>query len=536
MKLNRILKITGSVFIITAALIFTSCTSEFDKWNTDKNSASPEDMTHDNMNTGAFFSQMEHNVFIVGLDKGGAFQIEDMLTGGLFSGYFSNIKASYDVGSVHNAHYSFPDKWVNQPFNDTYTNVMQPWLSLKTNSDANGTAAVTALANVLKVFGMSRITDMYGPIPYTKFGTAINVAYDSQEDVYKAFFTELNEAIETLTSYYDSDNSAKLLADFDYVFSGNVEKWIKFANTLRLRLALRIAYANETLAKEEAQLSFNSSIGFLESAAIHANNTSYSFLNPFWEVTQSWGDMRMCASIESYLSGYKDPRESAYFAEAANGGGIHGVYPGLQINNQNYYTDYTSAMKVSSGDAMQWMSGAESYFLRAEAKLRWDMGDVAVKDLYEDGIRASFTEEGVSGADAYIANSTDVPADFEDNSNSSSWNKKNADAVGSITIAWDDDAAFEQKLERIITQKWLAIFPDEQEAWSEYRRTGYPHLFTVDYNASNGTVDTDLQVRRLRFPTSEYSTNAANVQAAVGLLGGADNGGTKLWWDKNPRH
>lgn len=104
------------------------------------------------------------------------------------------------------------------------------------------------------------------------------------------------------------------------------------------------------------------------------------------------------------------------------------------------------------------------------------------------------------------------------------------------TDAYHGDAQTEQKLERIITQKYLAIFPDGQEAWSEYRRTGYPKLFTVDHNASNGAVNTNLQIRRLRFPASEYSNNNANVQAAVGLLGGPDNGGTKLWWDKNPKH
>ena len=105
-------------------------------------------------------------------------------------------------------------------------------------------------------------------------------------------------------------------------------------------------------------------------------------------------------------------------------------------------------------------------------------------------------------------------------------------AVSTITIAWNDNANFEQKLERIITQKYLAIFPDGQEAWSEFRRTGYPKLFPINYNASSGAVSTDTQIRRLRFPTDEYSQNAANVQAAVTLLGGQDNGNTKLWWDK----
>lgn len=101
-----------------------------------------------------------------------------------------------------------------------------------------------------------------------------------------------------------------------------------------------------------------------------------------------------------------------------------------------------------------------------------------------------------------------------------------------ITIAWNDNDNTETKLERIITQKYIAIFPDNQEAWSEYRRTHYPRLFAIDYNGSNGGVSTETQIRRLRFPTSEYSNNATYVQDAIRLLNGADNGNTHLWWDK----
>ena len=107
-------------------------------------------------------------------------------------------------------------------------------------------------------------------------------------------------------------------------------------------------------------------------------------------------------------------------------------------------------------------------------------------------------------------------------------------AVSTITVQWDGTASNEQKLERIITQKWLAIFPDGQEAWSEYRRTGYPKLFPVANNFSVGTIDTQIGIRRIPFPTSEYGNgNSAEVAKAVGLLGGPDNGGTRLWWDVN---
>jgi hypothetical protein len=84
-----------------------------------------------------------------------------------------------------------------------------------------------------------------------------------------------------------------------------------------------------------------------------------------------------------------------------------------------------------------------------------------------------------------------------------------------------------------MTQKWLAMFPEGQEAWTEFRRTGYPKLFTVVNNKSNGTIDTQIQIRRLNYPQNEYSTNGAAVRAAVQLLGGPDNAGTRLWWDVN---
>ncbi len=104
--------------------------------------------------------------------------------------------------------------------------------------------------------------------------------------------------------------------------------------------------------------------------------------------------------------------------------------------------------------------------------------------------------------------------------------------LSKITIKWDDVAADEKNLERIITQKWIAIFPEGQEAWSEFRRTGYPKLFPVMINNSGGKISTTEFIRRINFVNTEYETNPKGVQKAVTLLGGPDNGGTRLWWDK----
>ena len=96
-------------------------------------------------------------------------------------------------------------------------------------------------------------------------------------------------------------------------------------------------------------------------------------------------------------------------------------------------------------------------------------------------------------------------------------------------MKWQDDG---NELERIITQKWIALFPNGMEAWAEFRRTGYPRLFPIVEPSQDPTIDKNVQIRRMVFPKLEYANNAGAVNAAVRLLGGSDNGGTKLWWDK----
>lgn len=156
------------------------------------------------------------------------------------------------------------------------------------------------------------------------------------------------------------------------------------------------------------------------------------------------------------------------------------------------------------------------------------MGGTA-KDFYEEGITLSFDQNGVSGATAYIADNTSTPLRFTDPLFSSF---SYFGTMSSIKIAWDSSASYETNLERIITQKWIAIYPDGIEAWSEFRRTGYPKLMPVLVNNSS-VVSTTRMARRLRYPNSEYTGNLTNVQYAVSnYLGGVDNMATDLWWAK----
>lgn len=519
----------SSVFFC-GSLLFTSCTDQFEKWNTNPNEVTPDQLNQDNLNTGAYFTQMEKGVFIVGQDLGGEYQITEMLTGDIFASYIANIN-TYSYTSVHNSHYKLYQNWYNAPFADAYKYIMQPWKSIVDVTDESSPAR--AMATVIKVLGMSRITDMYGPVPYSKFGTSTEVAYDSQKDVYYKFFDELDQAIDVLTTYSEN-NTAAYMADYDYIYSGNTSKWIKFANTLRLRLAMRISFVDETKAKIEAAAAIDHSYGLMSSSddsAILHQTSSFSFINPIWEVSESFQDMRMGATMDCYLNGYNDPRISCYFRTANNDGAYHGVRNGMSNLSKDSYVAAASGINIASDDNMQWMTASEAYFLLAEAALRLELGSESVQSYYEQGIRTSFSQWEASGVDAYIANSDSLPLDKYQDPVSSYGGTTSASDLSQLSPAWDDDAGNEVKLERIMLQKWIALFPNGQEAWSEMRRTGYPGFIKI-YSYSGVTeVSSGELISRLKFPTTEYSNNTENVNAAVLLLNGTDIAGTKLWWD-----
>lgn len=261
-----------------------------------------------------------------------------------------------------------------------------------------------------------------------------------------------------------------------------------------------------------------------------------TYESPIYIVGVSWRDLRMGATLDSYMNGYNDPRLSTYFNTTTDGN-YRGIRAGMAntVSKDAYapepdgtLTGLFSVPNVTSISNVVWMLASESYFLRAEGALRgWSMGDTA-ENLYRKGIETSFAEHDAKGASTYLEDNTLTPADYTDPVTPA----YSIDARGDITIAWNEGDGFEKNLERIITQKYIALYPNGQEAWTEFRRTGYPKVFPVCVNESNGgCVDTETQIRRLAFPQSEYNTNREQLDKGIALLGGPDNPGTKLWWD-----
>lgn len=514
---------TATVFVA----ILAGCVKNFEDYNINDKEATPEQAA--SVLSGSLFQQMQRTVLLYRDGTGvldSDYQVSYNLCADTWAGYTApTLGDGRNTGSFY-----INDNWTRSLWVNKYSKAMNAYSMLSSLMETAPDPNIKAMADIMKVTAMHQVTDYYGPMPYSKVGTSLTPDYDSQESIYRQMLSELDEAIETLKIFSAANATATIFEDYDLVYGGKTASWVKFANSLRLRLAMRIVYAEPELAKAEAEKSLTDSFGLIES---NADNAVVSGVHhhPLYEINVNFndGDTQMGASMDCYLNGFEDPR-MFLMAKPAKDGKFHGVRNG--IHNTNWSAYHNSANNVSAPNAgifkLEWMNAAEVYFLRAEAALRgWNAGETA-GNLYASGVKASFDEWGAEGVDAYLQNSTSTPVAFADVVG----NASTSSAPSSITIAWDDDAEFEVSLERIITQKWIAMFPNGCEGWAEYRRTRYPRLIAPANNDSDGAVNSDLQIRRVPYPISEQAENASGLATGVAQLGGPDNAGTKLWWDK----
>lgn len=521
MNNNILLKLIKTGFIFVVCGLFTmSCTNNFDDMN--RNPAEPTDpeILEGHYKLGAFFPQMINYAYPA---QENAYQMGENLIGDPYGRYLSIANTWTSNFSTFNA----PAGWINSPFKDAFSKVYGGWIQVKQLTEAKG--QLYAWAQIIRVTAMQRMTDLYGPIPYSKVESgSIAVGYDSQEDVYKNMFADLDQAISTLTEFVKVNPNYKAMAAFDKVYKGDFSKWIKYANSLKLRMAMRIVYAAPELAKRKAEEAVLHPAGVITSNSDIVQNAFPQ--NPIWTMTTAWGDSRACADIIAYMNGYNDPRLSKYFTKSnvSGSGDFLGLRTGISISGKDWADKYSSTTYVQTAPTL-WMSPAEISFLRAEGALRkWDMGGKA-QDFYEEGIKLSFAQWMADGSQAYIEDDIHLPGDNDDPDPTLA-----TKAISTIAIKWNELDSFERNLERIITQKWIAMYPLGLEAWSEQRRTGYPHFFPVLVNSSS---EPELKTRlasRIPFPPDEKNNNTQNYNEAIILLGGDDNYSTKLWWDKNP--
>lgn len=547
MKLNKLLKYTAvSALTLATGVMTVGCTDNFEELNTDQYELNPDALP--------FSAQFQEPMSYVYAPQQNLFQYCFSLNIDLFSGYFMT---PHNFNGSGNVDYALNRGFCGGMYENVYLHIFNNTRRLITSCEEQGFVDYAGMMRVIQAYAIQMLTDVYGPVSYTSAiedpTNGASFSYDKQEDIYNSMFALLDEAIK---NFQNPTSDLTSRQSFDFWCNGDLDLWIKVANQLKLRMAMRIVKANPTLAKQKAEEAAQA--GVLPQDILINQGFSNEQTRMF-----EWGDAGMNANLITIMEGYNDPRLPLYVTKnqadvtcedgstIASGTKYLGIRGGCNLPAKPNQWGNFSKIVCSYTTAFPVMKAAEGYFLRAEGILRgWNMGGGTAQQWYEDGIRTSIKNEvaykgievlagvtSVSDAeiDAYI-NGTTLQEDFVDPVDS----QNSIKAQNDVCVKWDEGASNEQKLQRIIIQKWIANFPISCEGWAEYRRTGYPKFFPNRVNLSNGTIDTDEQIRRLIYSDNEINTNNAELQKGIELLNQenssskftGDIGGTRVWWDK----
>ena len=415
MKNIRLLPVRFCYIILLGGII-SSCTKDFTEINTNEKELTLEAVSDDPILLGQVFAQAEYGSMFADPYY---FQYAQNWSADLYVQYFALTTPDSEADR-----YDFTDSWSGETWLSFYADCAPHIKAVEEITMENGNVVGNAMIKILKVLSYSRMTDHYGPIIYSQFGNGeLVVPFDTQESIYADFFVQLDEAVKVLKA----NPGAQMFANDDRIYGGSGDKWLKFANSLRLRLAMHIRYADPAKAKAEAEKAVLDGIFTAGSdnayiAVDEINRSPYATITP-------WGEFRMSAAMESVLKGYEDPRTSAYFSEAVLGDsdGDGFPYEGLlngqsqsaltsppNDQNSNMSLPYLPLEDGGTNGPYEVMSAAEVYFLRAEGALQgWSMGGT-VKEMYEEGIRASLSSKtGLDGtAITEYINSTNAPVPY----------------------------------------------------------------------------------------------------------------------------
>jgi hypothetical protein len=357
--------------------------------------------------------------------------------------------------------------------------------------------AQMAMCDVLEIYSFHVLVDLFGNVPYSAaLGDDDTPAYDDAATIYADLLARLGTVSNDL-------NGQTTMGASDLIYGGDATKWKKFANSLRLRIAIRIADTDNATAKTAAEAAvaagvFTSSADDFEIAYQNAPPNT----NPLWEdLVQSGRDDFVAANtVVDYMNTLNDPRRAAYFDapyDATTGNPIGGIYGANSPFSAYSHVGAIMHEPTLPGTIMDY---TEVEFLLADAVSRgYSVGGGTVEAHYYAGINSSLAEWGVSAADAttYVTQA-------------------------SVVYATAAGADWKQK---IAMQKWLALYNRGFEGYATYRLYDYP---TLNVAAAVGL----LPPTRYTYPVTEYSLNKASIDAAAAAIGG-DLPTTKIFWDAN---
>ncbi len=454
----------------------------------------------------------------------------------VFAGYYTVNRSTFQYGSPLPFTYSWPNDYYSSAGNIGPTAELY---NAYTYSEQLGYPEYKAIAQI--VYGMTalRATNVKGAISYIdsrNLKPTRPLAYQSQQEAYDMILADLDEAIATLEEEQPDASTLRAIEGDDLAqgtataaYSGyDWRNWVKLANTIKLRLAMCLAKPDPELARQVATEAL-SGTGVLDDD-FGPTWVKGETVHPAYTISstkEGWADCRMSASIENAMKRLGNPLIGVFFT--TNSGQINdkttgvtmlrsgndyvGIRQGVTMEPKSAGVGYYNFSEVNTPVKYirpTWVCREEVLFLRAEAALRWGLGGSA-QQYYEDGIRAVFNRYGVSeGLEEYLARAETVKDKNGREIDYIDYYVYENSCPGRIEIgvAWNDGDSDETKLEKIITQKWLAMFPNGgYEAWTDFRRTGYPRLLPVpEENPWTGTPSfpVELQIRRI---PNIYSTD-----------------------------
>lgn len=395
---------------------------------------------------------------------------------------------------------------INDAWRDMYTTILQ-LNKTKLLANEEGNTVLVAAATTFQAFMLHRATDLWKNVPWSNALQGEDgvqaPTYDSQEAIYTSLLTMLKDANVMFGAGVGEVGIGDLL------FNGDVSKWQKFCNSLRLRVAIRMSGVDPSTARENIEEILGNSALY----PIMESNDDNAFmvwpgLLPYMEpwaedqIAEGRDDHGMCETLIDILLEYNDPRLPVYAHPAASDGEYRGLVTGAY--DGSFVLDDISRIGARYRDDAAGFSPLMRYsevlFIIAEAAQNgWSTGGTTAQAAYEAGVTASLVENGVDAADitTYLADAN---------------------------VSWNNTYT------QIYMQKWICLFKQGHEAWAESRRTDVPQMAPAENSLYSGHNRPPF---RFKYPTRESNLNSANLSANLGGISdhfwGTDNG--KMWWD-----
>ena len=476
-----------SSIILMALLIVPSCTDNFEEINSNPNAPI-------SVETEFLLRQVIY-------DYGEQMSFEGFVAGNLLGQYFTAVDFNlFDRHSLAEAQVG------GNPWPIVYKNLRDNDIIIQQSLTEESSEVFEGPARILKAFMTAALTDMFGDVPYSEalLGKEGNVTptYDRQEDIYLGdggILDNLNMGIAAIENYTGS-----LPLRGDLFFDGDLDQWLKFARSLKLKYLIRISDA-EDVTQELTDLVAEGGL-----MTDNSDNATFSFTdgapNNFRMATARIGDFNlfiMSETMEDILKEYNDPRISNFFRPiGADGTSFEGLLNGPDAS--------TVSISIADFSLAGTMFREQTSLLQANFMTAWEteylLAEIAAKGWISSDAKTHY-DRATELAFEYW--NTDMPTDYL-SSGAASFGENGADP-----------------LEQIITQKWIANIINGYEGWIEYNRTGFPQLRTISASLNN-----DLIPVRLPYPADEEALNSINFNVAAGATDG-NSINARVWWDVN---